>query len=227
VPVLHNARWSLPAGRYRIEVTSAAGGTVPPDAHLGLQLGRLGGPALHWPVRVDARRRWSQEFDLPIHVGSVGFRADPGLAALNPALVLRPLSVRDAGQQPPVRQVLQAARYGDLWVFFHDDDTYPEGGGFWTPAGRRLNITVTAAESRQARLNLRAGPVATAVRVAMPDGAQHVSLAPHEERLVTLPPGRGVWPITLDASAGFVPADHDPSSQDRRQLACWVSMTDE
>ena len=71
--VVHNGRFSLPAGRYRADVLFVDGerpGALP----LSLQLGRTGPPVSTWTID-PATGPWSTEFSLPVDAGFVGFRS--------------------------------------------------------------------------------------------------------------------------------------------------------
>ena len=76
IRVLHNGRFSLPAGRYRLEIEwsgRARGETI------GLQIGRTGEPGATWTVEPRPGERWSVEFALPLDAGFVGLRGTPEL----------------------------------------------------------------------------------------------------------------------------------------------------
>ena len=78
--VLHNGRFSLPAGNYRVRVRWAAGDPLPargPTA-IALQVGRIGPPLRQWPVTPSPGASWDAEFWLPVDAGFVGFRGTPG-----------------------------------------------------------------------------------------------------------------------------------------------------
>jgi hypothetical protein len=224
VALLHNARWSLPPGRYGVQLQTSPGGDAGVIGTLGLQLGRLGEPVQRWAVSPDSDGRWSSTFELPLHIGSVGFTADAALERLSPVLVLRPEHVRDTRLVPSPTQVLQAARYGDLRVFFHDASTHPEPEGFWTNGRAITRVTMTGRDGLPPLVRLRAGPLATRVVIT---GAvdEALALEPHASREVRLPSNPGAaWPLEIRSSASFVPADVDPQSRDRRDLGVWVEF---
>jgi hypothetical protein len=220
LPLLHDARWSLPAGRYRLEL---AGGEASPAHALGLQLGRLGGPAEQWPVTFDRNGRWSHDFELPLAVASVGLVASPALEAAGPDVRIVPLHVEDTRHAPVRREVLRAARYDETWVFFHDDDTQPEANGFWTRGGGPSEFTIVSRAARRPRVRLRAGPVPMPVRLRLGGDEERFTLAAGEQREITQPASlEGAWHLVVEVPDVFVPADHDPLSRDRRRLGCWV-----
>ena len=225
VALLNNARWTLPAGRYRVELVAPGAAPSVPDAHLDLQLGRLGAPADRWSVRLDADGRWSREFDLPLFVTTVGFQTSGALAALGPSVVLTPVSIVDVAAQPPPREVLSTARYGGTWIFFHTDNAYPERDGFWTRGGESTEVTLVADAGRVPGLRLRAGPVATAGRVRSPEWSERFQLAA-QEAVVLAPPATvdRAWRVVFDTTGFFVPAEIDGASTDQRRLGVWVEL---
>ena len=225
VALLHNARWSLAAGRYRVDIFARAGAEAATNTRLALQLGRLGAAAEAWDVVLDRDGRWSTTFTLPIFVNSVGFQATPALESLEPALVLQPITIDDIREKPPAREVLQTARYGSARVFFHDDWMRPEPKGFWTRGGATSVITLATSGAELPRLRLRAGPIDTRVRLSVNDSRQQFTLAAHQTHDVTTPKGLGsVWEMRLETPDAFVPSELDPDSNERRRLGCWVEI---
>jgi hypothetical protein len=52
-----------------------------------------------------------------------------------------------------------------------------------------------------------------------------MDLQPGATELVELPPrSRGVITLSLETTKGFVPAEVDPASRDRRLLGVWVEV---
>jgi hypothetical protein len=222
---LLDARWALPAGDYRVTVAASRGAQVPPGTTLDLQLGRLGPPIERWPLSLDPEGRWSQTFHLPLYVGSVGFGSHPDIAALAPTLTVQPLAVADQRARPPRLEVLQVARYDEAWVFFHDEQTYPERPGFWTRANTASAFTFVSPSGAVEGLRIRAGPVSTGVQVAIDDSRERFGLGPHESRELALSAGRGrPARVVIRTDGGFVPAAVDSDSTDRRNLGCWVEV---
>lgn len=223
--VVHNGRFSLPAGRYRADVVFIDG-ERPGAQPLSLQLGRTGPPISTWTVD-PAEGPWSTEFALPLDVGFVGFRSGRELERAIGAITLTPLLVTDASRRPRVPQVLAAADYGGTLVFFHDDWTTPEPDGFWVLGARptRLTFTRDAGAEGPLSIHLRADHVPNRVTLSAPGWTQAIDLQPREPQRVELPPpSRGAVSITVDAATGFVPAEQDPASRDRRRLGVWVTV---
>ncbi|MDH4065338.1 MAG: hypothetical protein OEW19_13140, partial [Acidobacteriota bacterium] len=143
--VLHNGRFSLPAGEFRAEVAfepepTAAGGTV------SLQVGRTGPPLGTWPV-APGQARLSETFRLPVDASFVGFRGSREVEEAIRSITLTPLTVVDLGERPHTAPVLAAAQYGGTLFLMHDDQVHPEPSGFWVLGRRPTVLSVAQAGS--------------------------------------------------------------------------------
>ncbi|MGE3842174.1 MAG: ArnT family glycosyltransferase [Vicinamibacterales bacterium] len=225
VPLLYNGRWTLPAGRYRVELIGRPGAQSTDGSHLALQVGRLGLPLLELPVHFDSDGRWNQAFTLPVKADSVGFRATPDIEMQQPALVLTPIHVEDVRSTLPPLDILQAGRLGDASIFFHDDRTTAEPTGFWTQGDATTIVTIASGAQPVTHILLRAGPVATSLRVSMGDQSRAIQLQPGESLQLPVPVRTTrPWRATFDTSTTFVPSEIDPAARDRRRLGCWVEL---
>jgi hypothetical protein len=221
--VVHNGRFSLPAGRYRADVLFVDG-EQPGPRPFSLQIGRTGPPLSTWTID-PVTGPWSTEITLPADVGFVGFRGGPEIERAIRSITLTPLAVVDASRRPRVPQVLAAARYHDTVVLFHDDWTAPEPTGFWVLGRRPTRITLAAASGpvSAVAVDLRTDHVANHVTLRAPGWTREVDLTPGEPQRVELPPAsREVVSFTIEAAGGFVPSELDPSSKDKRLLGVWV-----
>lgn len=232
IPLLYNARWSLPAGRYSIELiaspnsaaASTNGGGNSLTGTLSLQLGYSGRAAREWPVSMGTPGVWGRTFDLLTDINLVGFRASPEIERAGPMIRIRPETVVDAHARLPPAEIVSAATLGDTTIYFHDRRTHAEGDGFWTPGSSTIMLTVASARGSAPVLALRAGPVRTAIVLDAQDWRERISLEPHGERRVTLPASKsGMLRVLIETSTGFVPARIDPTSQDERSLGVWIS----
>lgn len=219
--VLHNGRFSLPAGSYRVDVVLAGGG---PSVPFSLQIGRTGPPLTTWSID-PAVGAWSTTFDLSVDVGFVGFRGPAETERAIQSLTLTPLTIVDAGRRPRVPEVLAAAGFDAGTVYFHDDNTSPEPTGFWIMGQRSKRMTIAPAPGTSATaLRLRSG-VSNLVRLQARGWERVVELAADEAQEVPLPDAaHGVISVTIEASDGFVPAERDPRSRDQRLLGAWVEV---
>jgi len=231
VPVFLNARFGLPAGRYRVVLSPHPGGTpLPLSGGLTLQGGRHGGTLAAWSVAASGGSRWSETFDLPVDLSFVGFRADGHLADATGDLRLVPVRVVPTLDRTAGGEVLGAATLGERFVFlFHDGGSFPESGGFWVRGAAPAAVSVlsrTGPMTVPVQLRLRNGPVANTVHIVTPGFATDVALAPGETREVRLAPTPldGTLRMIIRPAGGFVPAEHEPGNRDTRLLGCWVEV---
>jgi len=221
VELLYDARWSLPAGRYEIDLDARPrGGTL--HGELGLQVGRVGPPLRTWTL--PPADRWTTTVDLPADARFVGFKASADLAQVAPDLRLVPVAVHDLRTRRTDPDVVQSRLYGDTPVFFYDERVAPEAGGFWTRGDSSSRLAVALAPDRPTALRLRAGPAPAAVTTIVDGHAEQVALAPRATRDVTLRSRHAVASVELVTAGGFVPAQIDPGVQDRRHLGVWVEV---
>jgi hypothetical protein len=219
VDLLYDARWSLPAGRYEL-CLDGRGRTI--QGEIGLQVGRVGPPLRTWTVA--PATRWTTTVDLPANARFVGFRASPELAGAAPELRLIPRAIADLRTRKTDPEVLQSRQYGEAAVFFYDERVAPEPGGFWTRGDSSSRLAVALAPDRPTALRLRAGPAPATVRTIVDGDVHHIALAALAQREVTLRSRHAVASVEIVTEGGFVPAEVDPSSRDRRRLGVWVEV---
>lgn len=236
--LLYHARYSLPAGRYTVELQQQQGESPIVTGSLELQLGRQGPPARTWRVTLAAPGTWRETFDLPLDVGFVGFRASGSLADAGPTLRLRPLSVIDAQKRPRSAEVIGAAQYGDFLVFFHDDDARVEGSGFWIPGERTTSFTVfdthlnrvtnaySVREEKTSAVTLgtHCGPRANELTVETPARSERVQVEPSQSQTVRVPLVDGHARVMATSRDGFERRELDPRSTSRERLGCWIEV---
>jgi hypothetical protein len=226
VRVIHNGRFSLPAGTYEIAIQfndRAAGRAYP----LSLQIGRNGPPLQTWQLQPAAGERWQSTLWLPVDASFVGLRGPAELEGAIDAITITPKAVIDAGARPLVPVVLAAAQYPAATLFFHNEQLYPEPGGFWSIGGESTQVTVATPPGQSAPVVLRIHPGAmpNRVRVSTFGWQRSYELVPGQSAEFELPqfPG-GVVPLTINTETGFHPRDFDPTSTDRRFLGVWVEV---
>src|SRR5690606_18039985 len=117
-----------------------------------------------------------------------------------------------------------SARFGDVQVFVHGEDAWPERDGVWVRGRSRAELTVRTDTERPLVLDVRAGAVPVHVRVSVGDVARDVTLDAGQSEAVTFPAAAGPRPLRVTTSDGFVPAEVEPGSRDWRLLGSWVTF---
>ena len=226
--LLLNARFILPAGRYllRLEPAGPPASPRPLAGTLDLQFGRIGPPLAEWTV---SGTSWEQVFDLPVDGAFIGFRASEDLEKSVGSMRVRPVSVIPTFERIATSEVLAAASYGPVIALFHDDVSYPERKGFWlrgNATGRVSLVSPTGRLSGDVVLRMRPGPIDNTIVIEGGGGVQRVGLVAGQATEVRLSPVAldGTLRLTFTAERGWVPADRDPTSDDRRLLGCWVDV---
>jgi hypothetical protein len=221
--VLHNGRFSLPAGQYQADVVFAPSGLT--SAQIGLQVGRTGSPVDIWTVEPSSGR-WSTTFALPADVGFVGFRGSLDLEKAIQSITVRPEYLVDQARRPALPPILGAGRFPTATVLFHNDQIAAEETGFWVLGRRPITITFAPADpAGRLALRLRSGTTGNQITLEGHGWREQAELGVDETGSVTLPAAqRGVVTVTMTTSDGFVPMDRDPQSRDRRLLGVWVEV---
>jgi hypothetical protein len=229
VRVLHNGRFSLPAGRYTLVVRWASAENLSTRQEtIGLQFGRIGPPLREWRVEPSPGGEWREEIWLPVDAAFIGLRGSPQLERAIAEIRVEPIEVVDAGRRRPGPQVLAAAELGGATVMFHDEAVYPEPGGFWTRGQRVARVTVACPGGCVDGLVLRihSGRRANHVRLSTAGWSYDGELQADSPILVRVPPAAADGLVGLEAvsTTGFVPMEVDPSLRDRRLLGVWVEV---
>ena len=223
IRVLHNGRFSLPAGRYRVEIdwSGTRAGEV-----IGLQIGRTGDVLRKWEVDATAGQQWSVEFDIPVDAPFVGLRGSSELEQVIARVRFVPVSIVNASERQRGPAVVAASQSGPASLFYVDLNAAPEPEGFWVLGKRRTRVTFSR-PSTEGPLVLRvhSGRIPNRLHVAA-FGWQHaVDLVPALPEVIEVP-ADGDHLVTLEfaADAQFVPSELDPSSTDTRALGVWVEV---
>ena len=224
--VIHNGRFSLPAGAYDVDVLF---GDRPPSRAIAfaIQVGRIGPPFQTWFLQPAAGERFHTTLALPVDANFVGFRGSTEMEKDVASIVITPTAVIDAGVRPIAPTVLSAARYPGATIFMHDEHLYPEPSGFWTIGDRPNRVTVAAPAGASAPVVLRmhCGIRANRVTIATHGWQQTLNLEPGVAQFVTLPAfANGVVPLTISTGTGFSASEGDPTSRDPRFLGVWVEV---
>jgi hypothetical protein len=223
IRVLHNGRFSLPAGTYRVEVDwngARAGETI------GLQIGRTGEPFQQWTVEARPGEQWNTEFWLPLDASFVGLRGSPELERVIERVRFVPISVTNAGERPNGPTVIAASRSGPASVFYYDVNVSPEGAGFWVWGSRRTRVTFARrSASDPLVLRVHSGPIDNRLHLTAFGWRHTENLKPQLPVEVEVTPGAGeLVTLDLEADLSFVPRELDSQSSDTRSLGVWVEV---
>jgi hypothetical protein len=119
----------------------------------------------------------------------------------------------------PARAV---ARYGDLEVFFLDEQVFVEPAGFWVHGEAAASFVVAAPDGRTTvPVRIQNGGVENAVTVRVGTTSEVLTMAPSEERVLEVPLVDGAASLSIDSPSGFRPSDG--GAADTRLLGVWVS----
>lgn len=228
--VLHNGRFSLPAGRYRVVVDWVDRNPLPAreGATVALQVGRVGLPLATWTVTPSPGGSFTAEFSLPVDAGFVGLRGSAEVERSIAAIRFEPISVVDVGDRVTTAQVLGATAYGDAVVLFHEDYVYPEPTGFWTTGKRATHVTIACPGGCRdgIALKVHSGARANQLTLSTLGWSRTLDLQGAQAADVQVPPPSSgeVIQLTLTTSTGFSPVDVDPTARDRRYLGAWIEV---
>jgi hypothetical protein len=218
-PVLLNARFALPSGRYAVELAPRSGSDAPPSltGNLVLQAGRSGGALTEWNVDAQAGGRWQGTFDLPVDVNFVGFRASPGLEPVVGDLRVRPIRIVPNLDRVAAYEVLATLALDRFVFLFHDGASYPEADGFWVRGAGRTIVSVVSQTGRlttKVRLRLRS-PVANTVRFETPGHTWTTELEAGvpTELDVEPTPLDGTLRMAISPASGFRPSGSGNSAR--------------
>ena len=228
VRVVLNARFRLPAGRYVLDLKGSDAAASTPASSLSLQLGREGRPIESWPLTLLPGQRSQHEFDVPLDAEFVGFRATRQAEQAIAELRVSPRSVVDIRKRVPAGTVLGAATFAPVRIFFHDSLAYPEPAGFWIKGRAAARMTMLKVEESDAGvlLAVHSGARPNVVTVTTPHWSQKLDLVPGVTQRVLIPSTAGdrFIPLTIASTDGFVPAEVEPGSRDRRLLGAWIAF---
>ncbi len=228
VRVVLNARFRLPAGRYVLDLKGSDAAASMPPSSLSLQLGREGRPVESWALTLLPGQRSQREFDVPLDAEFVGFRATRQAEQAIAELRVTPLTVVETRKRIPAGTVLSASAFAPVRIFFHDSLTYPEAEGFWVEGRATARMTMLKLEENDpgVLLAVHSGPRPNVVTLTTPDWSQKLELVPGVTERVIVPSNAGdrFIPLTISSADGFVPAEVEPGSRDRRLLGAWIAF---
>jgi len=222
VRVLHNGRFSLPAGRYRIDIDWSERRT---GETIALQIGRTGREWRSWNVEPRPGERWTTEFMVPVDASFVGLRGTPELENTIRQISITPLSIVDAARRPKVPTVIGASQYGPSTVFYYDDNVSLEPTGFWVWGTRWTKVSIHRSRTDVPLVLRIHSMIPNRLRIALVGWAQTIALQPEQSQDVEIPSGdREIVTLELFAEQVFVPMQIDPTSRDDRPLGVWIEI---
>ncbi len=192
-------------------------------------MGRVGPPLERWTIIGPA---WEQTVTLPIDAALVGLRPLGPKGLSGGELQITPARVVDESRRVARPPVLSATRYGPLTAYFHDDTTAGEPSGYWTHGRGTTQVTYAAGSSAPPTFSVevRCGPIANRVTLTTPGWSEQFIVEPGGSHHVAIPTlaqpdlDLRIAPLDISVRDGFVPAEVDPASTDRRVLGCWIEM---
>jgi hypothetical protein len=213
---------SLPPGSYTVRVWFAGG---PRDGDLLLSLGRgnviarAAGPLAN-PATLT--------FELPVSIHAWVVLSNPQSARAVRTVEITPLALVPRPSRLNLTAVAVEAIEGrpNALLVYADDNTYPEGGVFWTRGTDRGTVFVVPAGAAQIVLTLHIGPNAGLVRLEAAGEHRDTVMAANETQRVVIaaPIGVPVVPVSVQAPGWFRPIDVEPGSTDMRALGCQVRV---
>jgi hypothetical protein len=214
---------SLPPGRYEGRVWFQGQREQAGDLLLAVRRGdvlaRVSGPLVN-PATV--------AFDLPVQAGFWVKLSEPSAARAVQRVEIAPLAIVPKSRRVDVqpRAIEAISGHPGAYIVYVDDETYPEGGVYWTRAANRGEVLVATAGASQIVLTLHVGPVGGMVGLTVAGRDLETPMGPNETRQISVdvPAGAGLVPISTQAPAWFRPASVDPKSTDTRALGCQVRI---
>jgi hypothetical protein len=221
--VLHNGRFSLPAGGYQLDIDWSGSRS---GESIGLQLGRTGEPWQEWAVEPRAGERFSVPFTLPVDVGFVGLRGSPDLERVIARIAFVPMAVVDRARRPRTPAVMAASKTPGADFFFADENALVEKSGFWVRGRRSTAVVVQRASAGgPLRLRVNSGLIQNRLRISAAGWSRTIAIQPRLPEEIEVPvDNRSLVTLNLTADMEFVPKDLDPASNDPRPLGIWVEV---
>jgi hypothetical protein len=224
IRVLHNGRFSLPAGRYHLDVEWAE--DMPAAVPMALQIGQVEPAWQTWTVHPQRGGRWSTDVGLPVDASFVALRGGTDLERAIGHVAIRPTEVIDASRRPRIPPILTTLQLGSMMVLFHDDHASQETTGFWVFGGQAARVTFARlGDISPLVLRVHSGLKANRVTLSMRGWQEVVYLKAGGPQDVTLADSeRPVMTVEIRAEDGFHPKEFNPASPDPRFLGVWVEV---
>jgi hypothetical protein len=213
------ASWlDVPAGRYELRARSTSAFPL----RLRLMLARSGASWREFDL--PGAGEFAFPFLIPSRAGNLW--VDTG----GPRPGLQIELAADAAMKDPGIPIQSAAQYDAAGVLFLDDMTFPERDGFWVRGKSDAEFIVllhngAAATPAPLRLAVRNGAAPNQVSVESGTFQRLLVMAPDQEQTLEIPAGAGDGvKVRVASGGGFVPAEKNPKSADRRLLGVWIEI---
>jgi hypothetical protein len=219
----------LPPGSYHLNLAGRASSR----GAMTLGVGRATVPAARWLLAATE----TASLFLPVHAAFITVTGDEEAVrtidnvSLTPDAQAEGRSGRVESSSAPwlagPARARDAARYGSAVVYTLDDRVWLEPGGFWIMGGRSPTVVLATDQPVSSfPIDIRNGPGTNRVKVSAADWSSERELNASETWRVRVPasPQQRSQFVRFDVQRGFVPAELDSTSTDRRALGCWVEL---
>jgi hypothetical protein len=214
---------SLPAGSYQVRIWFAEGST-----HDGEVVVSSSERAVYARAGNSVQNPLVVPFQLPFGVRRLTVSASQAAARHAVRAELKPQAlVPPAERESRLPRAIEAIPdHPGAFLAYLNEHAYPEGGVFWTRGTGQASVLVAPGGARRLVLTLFSGPSGADCTVSLPEPSQTVKMTPGQTSAVSfaVPPGRGIVPLDVAASAFFRPSEADPASTDTRGLGCQVRI---
>ncbi|MDA1093407.1 MAG: hypothetical protein O3A25_09110 [Acidobacteria bacterium] len=221
--------FALPAGRYDLLVWFSEQQVI--DGHVFLSYDRTAGILARANGR--ATNPAVVPLDLPVALGALRIGAtSAALARTVTRVALAPRALAPRARPGDVGRVLAVKPVGErvgAYVLFMDLNTFVEPENNWVQGGHVSELRVSPADATTMRIRIRNGAADNRIEVRAGQQSETLTLAAWEtsELVIDVPVGEErptLIPVFVAPERGFVPAEADPGSTDRRVLGCTVTV---
>jgi hypothetical protein len=168
-------------------------------------------------------------FVLPVAAGRLTVAvSDQSLAAsvVRTEIVPTVLVSRGDREARPIRRIEEVKGREGAYLVYLDENSYPEGGVFWTRGSERTEVFVAPGRYSRIRLSVHLGPRSGDVKIVAPGGERTLRVAGNAvaEVQMDVPSGRPTMLFAIQSSTTFRPSEVDPRSDDGRMLGAQVRV---
>jgi hypothetical protein len=214
----------LPPGRYEARAWFLQGSPRSGDLHVSLYQGnpltRTSG-ALPDPATLT--------FELPARVPIWMALSDRATAQAVSQVQITPVTIIPKRLRigTNARSIEGIPDHPGAYIVYADDETFPEGGVFWTKGRERGEVLVVPAGAKELLITVYIGPSGGTAHLSVAGRSWETVLAPNESKLLSVAIENNSSPIRVlvQAAQSFRPVQVDPKSTDIRNLGCQVRIS--